>query len=1130
MVMYIRRWPVLLALCAVAAWPFGNLYAQGVTTGSISGSVQNSQQQPVAGAQVIAIHTPSGTAYEAVTRGDGRFSIPGMRVGGPYSVTVTYSGSGGTAFQPETQDNVTVNLGVSADLTFTVQPITVTEQVTVTAQVDPVFSSSRTGAATTVAREEIALLPTVTGRIGDITRLTPQATGGFNSFAGQDGRMNNMTVDGSSFNASMGISSSQPGDRSGVAPISLEAIEQIQVNVAPFDVRQGSFTAAGVNTVTRSGANAPSGSFYHRFRSNDWVGTDAAGQTLNPGTFKFRNTGGWASGPILQNRWFVFGNYEDEKDTRPLYTFRANRGGEPVGGNVTRVLASDLDALSSFLKSRFSYETGPYEDFDKLTPAKRFLLRSDYNINTNNKVSFRYNHLDSRSDANLSSSTSALRGRSNSTTSFLSFQNSTYATIENIRSGISEWNAVIGASMANSLQSGYTHQDESRIPKGTTFPLVDIFEGGTSYTAFGFEPFTPNNELRYNTFQLQDNFTKFTTRHSLTFGGYVEKFDAENVFYGGCCPQSAYAYNSLADFYADANGYLANANRTTSPVVLSRFQVRWINIPELSKPLQNVNVWYGAGYAQDEWRPTRNVTVTAGLRFDRSQFKNTAFRNEGADSLTFRDENGDPVKYDTGRLPDPKILWSPRVGLNWDVRSDQSTQVRGGTGVFSGRPAYVWISNQLGNTGVLAGERIIDNTTAFPFNPNPDTYKPAATGVGAASYQLNVTDRDFKFPQVWRSNIAVDRKLPGGIVSTTEYIFAKDVNAVSYLNANLPPAQSTFAGVDARPRWVGTPCAATGQAGGCVNRINNDPGNQVTFNYVLKNSGEGTSWNLSQTLSKTTGFGFSFRGGYNYGVSRSRVDPESTAATSYARIATFGNPNDSGVADSLWSPGHRAFALVSFTREYFSFGATSVSLFWEARHSYASSTPSSRVSYVFAGDMNGDGVSANDLIYVPRDRSEMNFVPFALGTRTFTAEEQAAAFEQFIENDEYLQKRRGQYAERYGAMSPMFRHADLSITQDIFRAVAGRRHAFQVRADIFNIGNLLSHSWGVSWQPTAAVNTNNQVQVLTNPGVDAQGRPTYRLAVFNNQLVTQPYVKSALLTSLTADVYQFMLSLRYSFN
>jgi hypothetical protein len=458
----------------------------------------------------------------------------------PYSVTVNFVGAG-TAFQPETVTDITVNLGVASDLTIVVRPIAVQETVTVTATVDPVFSSSRTGAATTVAREEIELLPSLTGRIGDVTRLVPQA-GGNNTFAGQDGRMTNMTVDGSSLNATMGISSAQPGDRSGVAPISLESIEQIQVNVAPFDVRQGSFTGAGVNTVTRSGANQLSGAFYHRFRSNDWVGTEAAGQVVNPGTFKFRNTGGWASGPIIKNRWFAFGNYENEKETRPLTTLRANQGGEPVGGNVTRVLASDLTALSSYLKSNFKYDTGPFDNIDKLTPAKRFLIRSDYNINNANKVSFRFNYLDSFTDLNLSSSTSALRGRSNGTTSFLTFENSTYKNIENIKSGIGEWNSVIGSTMANSLQSGYTHQDESRVPKGTLFPLVDIFESGTSYTTFGFEPFTPNNELRYNTLQFQDNLTKYSTQHSLTFGGYAEKFDAENVFYGGCCPQSAYGY------------------------------------------------------------------------------------------------------------------------------------------------------------------------------------------------------------------------------------------------------------------------------------------------------------------------------------------------------------------------------------------------------------------------------------------------------------------------------------------------------------------------------------------------------------------------------------------------------------
>lgn len=1123
--MYISRWLALLAFCAIA-WPMHAVYAQGVTTGALSGIVVDPQQQPVAGASVIAIHEPSGTTYEGVTRGDGRFSMPGMRVGGPYTVTVAFTGGGGTAFAPETQSDVTVNLGVSTDLTFTVTPIAVQEQVTVVGQADPVFSSSRTGAATAIRREEIELLPTLSGRIGDVTRLTPQASGGFNSFVGQDGRMNNMTVDGSSFNATFGVASSQPGDRTDVAPISLEAIEQIQVSVAPFDVRQGSFIAAAVNTVTRSGTNELSGSFYHRMRGDDWVGTDAAGRPVNPGSFKFRNTGGWASGPIIRNRWFAFGNYEDQKDTRPLNIFRANRGGEPVGGNVTRVLESDLTALSSFLRSSFNYETGPFENIDDETPAKRFLIRSDYNINNANKVSFRYNHLESFTDTGLSSSSSALRGRGSRSTSFLSFQNSNYQILEDIRSGIGEWNAVIGSTMANSFQSGYTYQDESRASRGTVFPLVDIFQGGTAYTTFGFEPFTFQNELRYSTFQLQDNFTKFTTQHSLTFGVYAEKFHSDNVFWN-CCPQSGYSYNSLADFFTDGNDHLANPNRTVSPVTLGAFHVRWSNIPGLDKPLQPLDVWYTAGYAQDEWRPMRNLTLTGGIRFDVSAFKNTAFANPAADALTFRDENGDPVRYETGRIPDSKVLWSPRVGMNWDVNGDQMTQVRGGTGVFSGRPAYVWISNQLGNTGVLLGERLVFNTTAFPFHPDPNRYKPTnVTGGGASSYALNVTDPEFKFPQVWRTNVALDRRLPWGLVSTTELLYAKDINGIYYINANLPAPQGAFAGPDNRPRWVGVPCAPTGQRGGCVNRINNDPGNQVTVNYVLKNGSEGSSWNFAQSLQKTTAFGLSLRGAYSYGVSKSLVDPESTASTSFGRVATSGNPNDPVAAHSLWSPGHRVFALVTYSREYFSFGSTSLSMFWEASHNQASSTPSSRISYVFGGDMNNDSISNNDLIYVPRDRSEMNFVTFTQGGRTFTAEEQAAAFERFIEQDPYLRERRGQYAERYGAVMPMLRRADLSIVQDVFRDIRGKRNALQIRADIVNVGNLLNSNWGVGRQVVASVNTNNQVQVLTNPAVDAQGRPTYRLAVVSNELLSQSFQSSA----FTSDVYQFMVSLRYSFN
>ena len=1110
----------LFALCLLVS-PTGTVFGQGVTTGALNGVVTDEQMRPMAGASVIAIHVPSGTSYEATTRADGRFTIPGMRVGGPYSVTVTYTSGAGTAFEPQTQENITVQLGVAADLTFRVRAIAVQETVTVTATPDPVFSSSRTGAATSVGRLEIATIPTLTGRIGDITRLTPQASG--NNFVGQDNRMNNITVDGSSFNNSFGLAG-QPGDRTGVAPISLEAIEQIQVNVAPFDVRQGSFVGAGVNTVTRSGTNRIVGSFYHRARGDDWVGTEAAGQAVTVGQFTFRNTGGYAGGPIIKNRLFAFGNYEDEKDNRPLTTFRAAQPGEVVAGNVSRVLASDLTALSGFLKNNFSYETGPFNDIPKDTPAKRFMVRSDYNLNNNNKVSFRYNYLDSFTDVGVSSSGSALRGRSAIGSTYLSFENTDYRILENIRSGIGEWNAVIGSSMANSFQSGYTTQDESRGYRSTLFPFVDVFEANSAYTSFGFEPFTVNNELRYNTFQLQDNFTKFSTSHSLTFGAYTEKYHSDNVFFG-CCPQSAYAYNSLADFYTDANGYLANPNRTVSPVQLRTFHVRWSNLPQLDKPLQPLDVWYSAGYVQDEWRPRGNLTVTGGFRFDVSQFKNTAYANPAADALSFRDETGAAVRYTTGSMPDTKVLWSPRLGLNWDVNSDQRMQVRGGTGVFSGRPAYVWISNQIGNTGVLIGERLVDGpTTAFPFNPNPDTYKLPATGAGASSYALNVTDPDFKFPQVWRNNIAVDYKLPLGIVSTTEYLFAKDVNGIYYINANLPAAQSTFSGVDNRPRWTGAACAAAGQIGGCLNRINNDPGNQVTVNYVLKNGNEGKSWNFAETLTKNTRFGLSLRGAYSYGESESLVDPESTAATSFSRVAHHGDPNNAGVALSMWSPGHRAFALATLSRQYFNFGSTTVSMFWEVKSNTLSASP--RFSYVFAGDMNSDSINGNDLIYIPRNTSEMNFVPLTVGTRVFSPEEQAAAFETYIQQDAYLKNHRGEYAERNGARFPMVNRVDLSILQDLFHNVGGQRNAFQLRFDFFNFGNLLNDSWGVGKRPIAAINTNAQVSLLSFVGVDAQGRPTYRMATANNELVTKSFQTSA----STGDVYQYMISLRYSFN
>jgi hypothetical protein len=1122
----ITRTLALVALSMALVWP-NKASAQGVTTGALNGIVTNQQDQPVQGASVIAIHLPSGTNYEAVTRSDGRFTIPGMRVGGPYSVTVTYTGTAGTAFEPQTQEDVQVTLGIAADLTFNVRSVQVQETVTVSATVDPVFSSSRTGAATAVNRVDIATLPTLTGRIGDITRLTPQA-GASGSFAGQDNRLNNMTVDGSYFNNAFGLGSA-PGERTNVAPISLESIEQVQVSVAPFDVRQGSFIGAAVNTVTRSGANQLTASFYHRMRNEDFVGTEARGQVVNPGTFTFRNTGVWAGGPVVRNRLFVFGTYENEEDKRPLTTLRAANPGEPEGGSVTRVLASDLTALSSFLQQSFRYNPGSFDSFNDLTPAKRYLLRTDFNLTNNNKVSFRYNQLDSSSDNYVSGSSSAGIGRSPTSTAFLTFTGSTYSLLENIKSGIGEWNSVIGSSMSNNLIVGYTTNDESRAPLGDLFPFVDILQGGTAYTSFGSEPFTVQNELRYHTFQLQDSFMKFSSRHTLTFGFTTQKYHSDNVFWS-CCPQSNYTFNSLADFYAEANAYLANPNRTAAvPNALRGFKVRYSNVTNLEKPLQPLDVWYSGGYVQDEWRPRRDLTVTAGLRLDASMFKNTAYQNAKADALTFRDENGSPVQYQSGELPDTKILWSPRVAMNWDVGGHQRTQLRVGTGTFSGPPLYVWISNQLGNTGVLIGEiscfQPACDPSIYPFNPDPNRYKPAPTGVGAASYELNVTDPDFKFPQVWRTNLAVDHRLPGGITGTVEFLYNKDINGIYYINANLPAAQSAFTGPDARPRWTGPGCGAP-TAGPCVTRINNAAGNQVTSAIVMKNQSIGSSWNISGSLSKTLYHGLSLRGAYSYGEAKSTIDPGSTAFSSIANNQIVNDPNNPGTGFSAYSQGHRLFAQGSYSRSYFGFGATTVSAFWEARPTTQNFT--TKMSYVFNGDMNGDGFSGNDLIYIPRDTSEMNFVQFThTNGRVFTVAEQVAAFEAYIQQDDYLRNRRGQYAERNGQWMPMFNRVDLSLMQDIFKNIGGKRNAGQIRFDITNFGNLLNHNWGVSQRVVAATSAANGAQILTNPGFDAAtGRSTYRLAVVNNALIRESFQTDTFVT----NVYQFLLSFRYSFN
>jgi hypothetical protein len=424
----------------------------------------------------------------------------------------------------------------------------------------------------------------------------------------------------------------------------------------------------------------------------------------------------------------------------------------------------------------------------------------------------------------------------------------------------------------------------------------------------------------------------------------------------------------------------------------------------------------------------------------------------------------------------------------------------------------VWISNQIGNTGVLTGFDQFDNVSNRPFNPDPNRYKPTTvTGAGATSFELDVTDHDFRFPQVWRNNIAVDQRLPWGLTGTGEFIYNKDVNGIYYINANLPAAQTTFTGVDNRPRYT-------------ANRINNTAPNVITSAIVMKNQDVGSSYNISGSLTRAAYKGLSLKGAYSYGMAHNTIDPGSTAFASWANNQHAADPNNPGKGISNAAQGHRVFIQGTYTKSYFNFGATTIAAFWEMKPSVQNF--STNGSYVYAGDLNGDGASGNDLIYIPRDTSEMNFVTFTQGGVTYTAEQQAQAFETYIQQDSYLRDHRGQYAERGTVFLPMVRRVDLSITQDVFKNIRGKRNTGQFRIDFTNFGNLLNHSWGVSERFTVPVTQANGAQILTSNGADAQGRVSYRMQVVNGALVTKSFQTGTAI----ADVYQFLLSFRYTFN
>lgn len=1080
------------------------------------------------GANVTVTHVPTGTKYGAVTDDKGYFLVPSVRPGGPYTVQFSYVG-----YKPVEYNDIEAPLGktVVLDAVLNDDSSVLEEVVIVSQKGNNIISKDRTGASQQFSRSEIAQIPATGSRtIDGVTKYNPNGNG--SNFGGQDSRLNNFTIDGSVFNNGFGLgSSAQAGGRTGSTAISMDAIEQLQINIAPFDIRQSGFTGAGLNAVTRSGTNQFKGSVYYSMRneSEKFLGRDAGATEIVPGKFDESVLGFTLGAPIVKDKIFFFANAEFVDNISPATNWTSS--GSPNGGaQVSLPTYQQMSLLSNFLADKFDYATGPWENFDSPNVSKKFLGRLDWNINDNNKLTLRYVHHDSSSDVLISNSSSLGTGSRTNSASAMSFQNSGYQIFDNTRSIVAELNTKFTNKLSNSLIAGYDKQIEDRGYLSPVFPTVDVRNGSASAAtllSFGMDPFTPQNQLNYSTIHVTDNLTYAAGKHTLVLGANYEYFKSYNMFYPGS--HGVYVYNNINDFYRAAYNSVANNGAPSvtgaavpaidlgegviipagNVVAPARFQFRYSALEGGADPMQEMVANRFDPYFQDEIRVNPNFKLTLGLRAAVIWFGDTALENTAVTNMTFA--NGE--KFNTGEMPDTQILLEPRLGFNLDVRGNQKTQLRGGLGIFTGRPPYVFVSNQVGNNGVLTGFIDVSGSAAnsYGFTANPAEYFTPTTATLPTTFDLAFTDSNFKFPQVFKVNLAVDQKLPLGFVFSAEAMFNKNINEVFYYNANLKDPIGTFNGPDNRPRYANTDPGT---------RINNN----VSMGAVLSNSNQGYYQSYTLKLEYPNKKGLFGSAAYTRSETKDLMSAGSIASGSWTGARSVNGNNDLDLSYSDNDIPHRWVGLLGYKFNYGKElgGGTSITLGYIGQQS-------GRFSYTYSGDMNGDRISGNDLVYIPMDAGELKFEQYTLTASgslpavTYTVADQVAAFNAYMAQDDYLKSHKGQYAERNSNIMPSLHRFDFSVAQDFYIKVGNTKNALQVRADILNFSNLLNKDWGVSQR----YNTGNILQYRST-GTD--GIPVYRVAtqIVDGQrsLIDRTFIPSASVN----DVWRAQLTLRYNFN
>jgi hypothetical protein len=1053
-------------------------YSQ-ITTSGINGKVINPDGSPLPGATVVATHVPTGSLFGATTDAGGFYRLPNMDVGGPYTVKVSFVG-----FESWTKENIYLTLGQTSKVDAALKSTEVVlGEVAVIGRRNNVnvFDGNRTGAQTVVALEKLEVMPSIGRDLTDFTRLTPQASvddNGAITIAGVNNRYNALMIDGAAQNDVFGLAASGVnGGQTGGTPISMDAIEQFQVTLAPYDVRHSGFAGAGINAVTRRGTNKFTGSVYTFFRNQDLSGltptsiqpVDSLRTKLAP--YKAQTTGFRLGGPIIKNKLFFFVNGEFQREQTPQPFDVSTYGGAST--------AAELAALSDYVKTTHNYETGVYDANTRELNSNKLLARLDWNINEHNKLMLRHSYTYNESIGPSRSSNRTI----NFYNGGIYFPSTTNATTVELKSNY--------ATLSNSLLMGYTTVVDDRDPMGANFPSVIINDGnGTIY--FGSEAFSAGNSLDQKIFTLTDNLTLYKGKHTITLGTANEFADVYNLFvrqmYG------EYRFKSVADFYAnkpyqyDRSYSLVDDVTGDGSAAAANFRMAQLGL-----------------YVQDEFRVSDNFKLNVGIRADMPIFLDEPIQNPVFDSLTIpkiiaAGWDSDLMSgVSAGKMPKSQVLFSPRIGFNWDVTGEEKTQIRGGLGIFTSRLPLVWPGGAYSNSGMLVGGT--RQTTGITFNPDWNS-QPTATDFGSKdaipSGQVDLFTKNFKFPQVFRANLGIDQKLPWNMVLTLEGIFTKTMNNVVYYNLNVSP--------NAAYQLSGTPDTRNYYSNAAIDKT-------YTRIILADNTNEGYGYNFTASLEKPFDNGFTANLAYTFGRALALNDVTSSQNSSQWRYnETYTGLNNLTLSTSDFDLGHRVLAFVSYRVEYLKHAATTISLYFNGQSGY-------HYSYVYNdvnGLLSGEKENPGNLIFIPATKDQIIFKDAA------TADQQWTELNAYIEGDKYLKGHRGEYAERNSARTAFAKILDLRLAQDIFVDALGTRQKLQITFDVFNLGNLINADWGRRYYVT-----NDAFQLIKFESFqnDANGKPTIPTFSFKTPTSTVNTDDSGVRSSR----WMALIGVRYSF-